>query len=235
MEAFLKSLLIGSHGLFAYLTIFGVLMACGVGVPLPEDVSLLLGGYLAHRGAVVLWGMIFVGFLGILAGDSLIYLAGRRVALRAAHVPTGWIARVVTKEKRAKVESLFKKHGEQIILVARFLPGIRVVAFFVAGTVGMGYGKFVLYDGLASLASAPIIVYLGYRFGERLHVIIEKIKQGQLAIVLAVVALLLGSFLWRRIKARRALPQEKATHGAAGDQTSANLASPRPPSSERVP
>ena len=140
MEHLLKHLLIDSNGLVAYLSIFGVLVACGVGLPLPEDVSLVLGGFLAHQGAAKLPIMIAVGFFGILCGDSLIYLAGRRVGAKVGRDGgSGFLARIVTPEKRAKVEKLFAAHGQKIVMIARFLPGVRAVTYFTAGSAGMRY------------------------------------------------------------------------------------------------
>src|SRR5690242_12585160 len=116
MEHLLRHLLAGAHGGLAYGAIFGVLVACGVGVPLPEDVSLILGGLLVHRGAAGSLGlMMAAGFFGIMAGDSLIFFAGRRVG-KARAVQSGWLARMITPEKRAKVEALFQKHGQKIVL-----------------------------------------------------------------------------------------------------------------------
>ena len=79
MQDFLTNLLGSTQGFFAYVTVFGILVACGLGVPLPEDISLILGGFLAHKGAANLTVMMVVGFLGILVGDSLIFYAGRRL------------------------------------------------------------------------------------------------------------------------------------------------------------
>lgn len=202
MEALLRQLLVGSHGLFAYTSIVGVLMACGLGVPLPEDVSLVLGGLLVHRGDALLPGMMLAGFLGILAGDSLIFLAGRRVGTRA--VQRGWLARIVTADKRARVESLFARHGQKIVLVARFLPGVRAVAFFTAGSAGMGFLRFALFDGLAALASAPLLVFFGFRCGDHLQLLLEKVKRGQLAVVLTLVVVGVASYAFQRVRRNRA-------------------------------
>src|SRR5579862_8208802 len=95
-----------SHGLLAYGVVFSVLIACGLGIPLPEDISLILGGFLVHQGAARLPVMIAVGFVGILGGDSLIYLAGRRIGTRVGQ-DGGFFGRIVTPAKRAKVQKLF--------------------------------------------------------------------------------------------------------------------------------
>ena len=129
MQEFLTHLLGSTHGVLAYLAVFGILVACGLGVPLPEDISLILGGFLAHKGAASLPMMMFIGFAGILVGDSLIFLAGRRLGSRVGRAPTGFFARVITPEKRARVEGLFALHGQKIVMIARFLPGVRAVTY----------------------------------------------------------------------------------------------------------
>lgn len=182
MEAFLKILLLGSHGLLAYAGIFSILVACGLGVPLPEDISLILGGFLAHQGAVDLAYMIVVGFVGILVGDSLIFFAGRRLGTQALN-RFGFLSRIVTPCKRSQVERLFVKHGEKIVMLARFLPGVRAVTYFTAGSAGMSYARFLVFDGIAAMASAPLFVLLGFRFGGELEVLVGKVKQCQVGLL----------------------------------------------------
>lgn len=198
MQEFLTNLLGSTHGFVAYATVFGILVACGIGVPLPEDISLILGGFLAHKGAASVPIMMAIGFVGILAGDSLIFLAGRRLGSQVGRSPKGFLARVVTPDKRAKVEGLFALHGQKIVMIARFLPGVRAVTYFTAGSAGMAYWRFILWDGLAALLSAPLFVWLGFHFGDKLDYAIDRMKEGQLVIFAVVGAVGLVAFLWRK-------------------------------------
>jgi membrane protein DedA with SNARE-associated domain len=198
VQEFLTNLLGNTEGFLAYATVFGILVACGLGVPLPEDISLILGGFLAHKGAASLSGMMFIGFAGILVGDSLIFYAGRRLGSQVGRSPTGFLARVVTPEKRARVEGLFGLHGQKIVMIARFLPGVRAVTYFTAGSAGMSYWRFIFWDGLAALLSAPFFVWLGFRFGDKLDYGIELLKEGQLVVFGALAVGGLAFFLWRK-------------------------------------
>lgn len=200
----------------AYLSIFAVLVACGLGVPLPEDISLILGGFLVFKGAANLWGMVATGFLGILVGDSLIYLAGRRVG-RRVRTGHGWLARVVTPARRSRVEELFARHGEKIVIAARFMPGVRAVTYFTAGSAGMPYARFICFDGLAALASAPLFVLLGYRFGRHLQQVIELMKRYQLiavGVLLGTVLLWAAVHRWREIRFARKLREQSGEEDA---------------------
>jgi membrane protein DedA with SNARE-associated domain len=218
VEELLRHLLESLHGPTAYLTVFGVLVACGLGVPLPEDISLVTGGYLAHLGKVQLPAMVAVGFVGILCGDSCIYLIGRLVGDQVA-VGRGFFARlvnrVITPEKRARVEGLFARHGQKIVMLARFLPGVRAVTYFTAGSARMSFPRFIMFDGLAALASAPLITYLGYRFGEELELVLAKIREGQLAVIGAIAAAVVGYLLFKRWRANVQKRQEEAASPAS--------------------
>ncbi len=190
-----------AQGFVAYATVFSILVACGLGIPLPEDISLILGGFLAHKGAASLPVMMAVGFAGILAGDSLIFFAGRRLGGKLGRdegASKGFFARIVTPEKRAKVEGLFTKHGQKIVCIARFMPGVRAVTYFTAGSVGMSYWRFIFWDGLAALLSAPIFVWLGFHFGSELDTLIDKFKEGQYVVMGVLAAGVAAYVLYRR-------------------------------------
>jgi membrane protein DedA with SNARE-associated domain len=204
VQEILTSLLGDTQGVIAYATVFLILLACGLGVPLPEDISLILGGFLAHKGAASLPIMMVVGFVGILAGDSLIFYFGRRLGSKVGRKPGGFFARIITAEKRAKVEGLFAIHGQKIVMIARFMPGVRAVTYFTAGSVGMPYWRFIFWDGLAALLSAPVFVFLGYYFGSELDSLIGMIKEFQYYVMGGLVVLGGGFFLWRRRQAAKA-------------------------------
>jgi membrane protein DedA with SNARE-associated domain len=200
LEQVLTDILMQTDGIAAYALIFGVLVACGLGLPLPEDISLVTGGFLAYLEAANLPAMMVVGFVGILCGDSLIFLAGRRVGTQVGR-GKGFFSRVVTPEKRRRVEDLFACHGEKIVMVARFLPGVRAVTYFTAGSARMKYLRFILWDGVAALVSAPLLVYLGYRFGDELERLIQAVRRGESAAIIGVLLVVLALFVIRRMRA----------------------------------
>lgn len=201
MEEFVRTVLENTSGGPAYAIVFAVLIACGLGVPLPEDVALITGGFLAYTENVELVPMMIVGFAGILVGDSMIYLAGYRVGVNTKN--QGFFSRILTPEKRDRVQTLFRKHGEKMVFVARFMPGVRAVMYFSAGSAHMSYRRFIAFDGLAALVSAPVFVYLGYYFGADLASLIHKIRHGQTRVLLAVVIVVVGYVGWVLWKRRR--------------------------------
>jgi membrane protein DedA with SNARE-associated domain len=208
LSDFLLQLLTTAHGTFAYTLVFGILVACGVGLPLPEDVALVIGGYLSFKGASNLWLMLAFALLGILAGDLLVYAAGRRYGQDLAQ--TRWLHRYLTDEKRQRVEGYFAKYGERLVVGARFLPGLRVVTYFSAGASEMGAGRFLLFDALAACVSAPLWIFIGRRLGKRINQALVWVSRFHwalmgLAAVLFVVILI---FVLRRNGAAAAVKRE---------------------------
>jgi membrane protein DedA with SNARE-associated domain len=200
---FLQELAGTAGGAWPYLIVFGVLTACGLGIPLPEDISLIFGGFLVYQQRAGLLMMMLTGYLGIIIGDSMIFYFGRRIGSKVGSKPGGFFARIVTPEKRARVEGLFKKQGEKIVMIARFLPGVRAVTYFTAGSVGMRYSHFLFFDSVAALASAPLFVYLGFRFGGQLEMLLQQIAKGQKGVIAAIVVLVLAGVLLARWRSRR--------------------------------
>lgn len=199
-----------------------ILVCCGLGLPLPEDVALITGGILAGygppRGVGSVWGMVAVGLIGILLGDSVIFRAGQTYGEKI--LETRFISRHINGERVERTIHLFEKHGAKFIMVARFLPGVRAVTYFVAGTSGVPFWKFLLYDGIAACASAPGWVFLGYWAGK--HRMLSKAwawaTRVQFSIlVLSGVAVVLWlvtmTILRRRRRARACLPPLTAIDG----------------------
>jgi len=149
-------------GQWSYLGLFLVLMAAGLGVPLPEDIPLVAAGWLVHKGQAELGLMIATGLVGVLLGDSILYFLGRRYGTQIFE--HRWLRRIAKPWLLEKARVKYADHGAKILFAARFMPGLRAVLFLTAGTVRVPYWKFLLIDGLAALISVPTWIWLSSRF-----------------------------------------------------------------------
>ncbi len=207
--------LLGGHSLhIGYAFVFFVLVLCGFGLPMPEDVVLVTGGVLAWLSSDIevvtiggmladrgLLAMVVVGLLGILAGDSVIFLAGRRFGHRLADFRP--LRRVVTPGKLQLVERKIRTRGNVVVLFARFVPGLRAPTFFTVGHARMPFWEFLLFDGAAALISAPLWVGIGFWFGSDLEAAAHAAGRFGHYILLGVGVVLAA--LWLRwLQARRA-------------------------------
>ena len=187
---------------FTYIAIVAVLSAAGLGVPISEDLTLLVAGGLAAREVTEFWPTLWAGYFGVLLGDVLIHHWGYRIG------PAAYNHRLVQKhlsaERQEKLRRHFEKHGFLTIVVGRHTPMLRAPIFFLAGASRVPLWKFALADALSAAVTVPIVVTLGFYFGEHLDDIRKKIHHFQWAIGGALVVAVLIWFLVRRRRGRPA-------------------------------
>jgi membrane protein DedA with SNARE-associated domain len=152
---------------FTYLGLFVVLLLCGLGLPVPEDVALLAGGYLVHRGVVRYPITLAVSLVGVVAGDNSLYFLGRRVG--GGLLTYFGLGRPGSRDQVERLQAFMKRHGHLAIFYARFLAGLRALIYLSAGSLGVPPTRFLLYDLLGALISVPVVVSLGYIFGGQIE------------------------------------------------------------------
>src|SRR5919109_4690645 len=111
-----------------------------VGLVLPGETVVILGGAVAGQGETSIVLTIGVVWFGALAGDSVSFVLGRRLGrdFLLRHGP-----RVrITRERFARVEDYFSRHGGKTILIGRFIRLVRALAPVISGSLGMRYGYY---------------------------------------------------------------------------------------------
>lgn len=206
-----------------YFILFGLLFACGLGLPLPEDIPLLLAGYFISQGKMDPFIASALAWLGIIGGDCVLYHLGKKYGLNITKVP--FVGKHVTKGRILRAEQLFERWGVWVVAVGRLFAGIRGAMVVAAGAIRFNFVKFVIADGLAALVSGGLFVWLGYWAGKKLGSVgqmREKIKgvEHWVFIGLGVLAVLFVLYLWFRRLRRKPIMDvaldraaERAAHG----------------------
>lgn len=187
------SFMLSFGGFTPYLLVFAILLACGLGIPIPEDITLFVGGMLAYYGAVNVWLMILVCMAGVLIGDSIIFMLGAKYGREITKKP--FFSKYLSQKRLEIVQQQFQEKGNKVIFAARFMPGLRAPTFFSAATLHLPFRVFFFYDGMAALISVPAIVWTVYHFGalaDRVIEIIREIEHGIIFLVIAVICIILG-------------------------------------------
>ncbi len=182
-----------------YLLLLVVLLICGLGAPIPEDITLILGGYVSYLGTTDPTAVTLVCLFGVIAGDTLIFFLGHKYG-RGLLKRSRFFARLLHPERLAGIETRVRKQGNRLIFAARFMPGLRAPIFFSCGTLHVPYRVFLFFDGLAALISVPVIVFSVYFFGHEIDEVVSIIKHvehGILIGILIIVSIGLGRMWWR--------------------------------------
>lgn len=176
--------------------LFFVLVLSGVGLPVPEEVTLIFGGYLAYLEFIDFWTAVYVLTAGIIAADIMGFMLGR--------YGMAWILRAILRWRALafvfeKAEALFVRFGDKIVLLSRPLAGVRVAVPIFAGYTGMPFWKFLALDLVAAIPWTILLVSLSYYLGPGFDLLwsgLRGMKYAALAgIVLAVLAVVAVRFM----------------------------------------
>ena len=183
-------ILLSLYGPTPYFLLFGILLICGLGLPIPEDITLFAGGLAAYYGLANLWVTILVAYFGVILGDSIIFSLG---AVYGRKLTKHWFFHKLLPDERLNtVRHQFNKKGNKLIFAARFMPGLRAPIFFSAGTLHLPYRVFLFHDGVAALLSVPTIIGAVYYFGDELDKVVRVIQKIEHSIFLVITTVILA-------------------------------------------
>ena len=155
-----------------------------VGLVLPGETVVILGGAVAGQGETSVVLTIGVVWFGAVAGDSVSFLLGRRLG-RGFLLRYGPRVRI-THERFARVEDYFARHGGKTIVIGRFIGLVRALAPFIAGSSGMRYSYFLPFSVLGTGLWAATFGLIGYFASQSLDAAAHTAGQGTLLFGIAV-------------------------------------------------
>jgi membrane protein DedA with SNARE-associated domain len=200
------------HLVYAALVVMMLLSA--IGVPLPEEVTLLSVGLLAYFGthpdlypppytgapSVNPEVAMIVASVAVLGADFLIFAIGRKFGRAILKKP--WMSRFFPESSRQKIELWTQKYGSYTCAIFRFTPGLRFPGHLAFGMMSFPAWKFLVIDGIAVLVSVPTQIYLMATYGETVLLYLKKFKIVIFSLVgLFVVYLLLKKWLFKQKEA----------------------------------
>lgn len=225
IEWVLSKMDIGAGG---YLVLFVMLFSCGLGVPIPEDIPLLVAGALVGSGHMHLAIAAVVAWCGIIGGDCVLYYFGHHFGLNITKLPL--IGKHVTKDRIYKAERLFHHYGIWVVAVGRMFAGIRGAMVIAAGTIRYSFMKFFIADGLAAIVSGGLFMYLGYMFGQNLPLVAEWIHRGGGWILAGIIVLLLIFIVFKILTAHKHKVEKKEEiHEEVAGGLDPRIPKPSPP------
>ncbi len=187
---------------WVYFFLVVMMLLSSVGLPLPEEVTLVSVGILAYMGAnpdkypppyvgapyVHATTAAIVAFLAVICSDFLIYCMGRFFGARIFQ----WapVQKIITPESRTKIESWTSKYGALACGIFRFTPGLRFPGHLACGMVKFPAWKFAVVDGIAALISVPTQILLLAHFGEQILGVFKQFK------FIILILLLIGASIY---------------------------------------
>jgi len=160
-----------------------------VGLLIPGSTLLLLLGALAAGPQLDLNGVLWFGIAGAVLGDNVNYWLGERYGQRWTR--TGlW---VLKPEYFEQTRRFFDAHGAKSVFFGRFIPSVKELAPFVAGSVGMRHRTFLFWNLLGGIGWGMQWIGAGFLFGQSLKLAEAWMSRAGIGILLFVLIWLI---LW---------------------------------------
>ncbi len=165
------------------LGLFLVLVGGGIGLPFPEDLTLVGAGVLVQERVLGLRAVLVVGLAGVVAADWILYLFGRRYG--AALLARPRFRRVLGVDRIEAVRGAVLRHGATAVFLARFMFGFRIATFLSAGMFGVSAARFALAQATATAIFVPAVVTLGLLFAHQAERVLADVGRIEHWLVLA--------------------------------------------------
>lgn len=168
-----------------------VLLALGIiALPVPEETLMVLAGILMSKGHLQIFPTIIAALFGSIVGITGSYLIGRTAGYYVIKKYGGWIG--ITESQIEIAHGWFERFGKWALFVGYFIPGIRHLTGFTAGTTYLEYPKFALFAYSGALFWVSTFLSLGYFFGNKWLVILKKVEITGDDLILAIIFTALG-------------------------------------------
>jgi membrane protein DedA with SNARE-associated domain len=172
-----------------------------LGLPVPETVFIVAAGVISERDGLSVAVPILTCSVAVLVGDLVLFVLARRIGPPAfRHRALRWL---LPPRALPRIDALFARHGSMTIFVARFLSGVRAATFVLAGMRGMRVARFLVWDGVAVLATVPVFAALGFYCSARVDVLTLRIQHANYAVAALLIGVLLAYWLVVVVRRRR--------------------------------
>ena len=187
---------------YGYLAVPALVMAEDFGVPVPGETILILAAVYAGAGRLNIALVALLGFVGAVLGDNIGFaighFGGRRLVLRYGRYI------LLTPERLDKATRFFDRHGGWIIIVARFIEGLRQGNGIVAGISGIRWAKFLAFNAIGAALWVAVWTSVGYLSGSHIDTIYDTAARYSTYLAIALAAVLPACIFRHVVRARRA-------------------------------
>lgn len=191
---------------YGYAAIALLLLLENIGVPIvPGELSMIAGAIFAGTGRaglnVVVVGVIAVAasFIGAEIGYAIGRFGGRALVLRYGRYA------LVREHHLDRAEAAVARYGGPIVVIARFIVGLRELNGIIAGVSGMHWLRFTVYNAVGAVAWVAVWVSAGYLAGDHIQAIYSDVSRYSVYLLVALV-ILLAAYLLSRLSRRKRRP-----------------------------
>jgi membrane protein DedA with SNARE-associated domain len=182
----------------SYLGFFLFIALTGCGLPIPEEAAIVVAGVLSSQDPPQLdWRIAFaVCLAGAVVGDSFMYAIGYRWG-HGIFTSHPRFAKLFASENEQQFQKAVEAHALKVMLLARFLVGVRAPVYVMTGVVRLPFRRFIIYDVISASLVVGVVFGLSYLFGEQVTEWVKHTETRATIIVVLIVIAVLAILYYR--------------------------------------
>ena len=188
---------------WGYLAVAGVIFVESFGVPAPGQTIMVAAAIYSSWGRLDIFAVAAISFIAAVLGDNVGYWIGVRGGRKAVHRFGKYL--FITPARLERAEKFFARRGNRIVVVARFIDGLRQLNGVIAGITAMPWRTFLIYNAIGAALWVGLWTTVSYLLGTHLVEIFEQLHKYLFwAIGAGVIAV--GAYVWfhlRRVRRRK--------------------------------
>jgi len=186
---------------FPYIGIFILLILGEIGLPFPEDATLILSGFLIAQKVTKPLPTLMVVYGGLLLTDFSLYWVGKKYGRKV--VEHKRFRRILSAERLLRLEEKFTKWGIYVVFVGRHFLGIRAQIFLAAGVMRMSTLKFIMADAASAILTMALMVGIGFLGGNSIQILQKDLKRIEHIGILILAILFTGWMIYKYFKNKK--------------------------------
>ncbi len=186
---------------FPYMGIIILLILGEIGLPFPEDATLILSGFLIAQKVTKPLPTVILVYCGLLLTDFSLYWVGKKYGRKV--VEHKRFRRILSAERLLTLEEKFRKWGIYVVFVGRHFLGIRAQIFLAAGVMRMSPLKFIMADAASAILTMTLMVGIGFLGGNSIEILQKDVKRIEHIGILILAILFTGWIVHKYFKNRK--------------------------------
>lgn len=199
---------------WGYLAVAGIIGVESFGFPAPGQTIMIAAAVYASTGRLNIFGVAAVCLLAAVLGDSIGYWIGRKGGRRVVHRFGRYI--LLTPARLDKAEEFFTRRGGRIVVVARFIDGLRQFNGVIAGITGMRWRTFLACNALGAVLWVSMWTTIGHTAGSHIGLVFRTIHHYQWYATAVIVLVAAAWTTWHLRRRKRLRAADASDFPAAG-------------------
>ena len=165
---------------YGYLALFFLLWLGIIGMPIPDEVVVMTGGFVTALGILQPVPAFFITYAGVVFGLSIGYVLGKVIGIPSLK----YLERKKDMSKYTnKANRLFERFGPYSLVVSYFFPVVRHIVPYIVGMAKMPYSKYALLSYTTGFAWTLVYFTIGRYFGNNINAIANVLIQYKLVFI----------------------------------------------------